>query len=65
MINPEFAVIAAKNYRILRSGRITIRKTIDLLIGTFYIAHEDRLQSRTESSVVIELQSVRLYKPAR
>jgi predicted nucleic acid-binding protein len=40
MFSPELAVVAAKNYRILRGEGITIRKTIDLLIGTFCIAHE-------------------------
>jgi len=33
------AIAAAKNYRLLRSEGITIRKTIDLIIGTFCIAH--------------------------
>lgn len=40
MLNPELAVAAAKNFRILRSEGITIRKTIDLIIGTFCIARE-------------------------
>ena len=31
------AVKAARNYRILREGGITIRKAIDLVIGTFCI----------------------------
>jgi predicted nucleic acid-binding protein len=35
MLNPELAIAAAKNYRTLRSEGITIRKTIDLVIGTF------------------------------
>jgi predicted nucleic acid-binding protein len=43
MLNLELAVVAAKNYRILRSQGITIRKTIGLLIGTFCIAHEHKL----------------------
>jgi hypothetical protein len=37
MLNPELAVAAAKNYRILRNEGITIRKTIYLVIGTFCI----------------------------
>jgi hypothetical protein len=46
--DPELAVIAAANYRFLRSRGFTIRKTIDLLIGTFCIErghallHSDR-----------------------
>ena len=39
MLKPELAIAAAKNYRLLRSEGITIRKTIDLIIGTFCIAH--------------------------
>jgi predicted nucleic acid-binding protein len=39
MLNPELAIAAAKNYRLLRSEGITIHKTIDLIIGTFCIAH--------------------------
>jgi predicted nucleic acid-binding protein len=48
MLNPDLAVAAAKNYRALRNEGITIRKTIDLIIGTFCIAfrhtllHDDR-----------------------
>jgi predicted nucleic acid-binding protein len=43
MLNPELAIAAAKNHRILRSEGITIRKTIDLVIGTFCIAHQHTL----------------------
>jgi predicted nucleic acid-binding protein len=39
MLNPELAIAAAKNYNLLRSEGITISKTIDLIIGTFCIAH--------------------------
>jgi predicted nucleic acid-binding protein len=46
--NPELAVKAATNYRFLRTRGITIRKTIDLIIGTFcierghHLLHSDR-----------------------
>lgn len=46
--SPQLAVRAAANYRLLRSHGITIRKTIDLIIGTFCIErghmllHSDR-----------------------
>ena len=46
--SPELAVKAAANYRSLRQRGITIRKTIDLIIGTFCIErghallHSDR-----------------------
>ena len=37
LIDAELAVKAAANYRFLRRRGITIRKTIDLITGTFYI----------------------------
>ncbi|HUB98178.1 MAG TPA: PIN domain nuclease [Stellaceae bacterium] len=48
MLNPEIAVRAASNYRRLRGIGLTVRKTIDLIIGTFCIErthtllHDDR-----------------------
>jgi hypothetical protein len=39
MAGEAIAVAAARNYRALRRRGITIRKTIDLLIGTWCIAH--------------------------
>jgi predicted nucleic acid-binding protein len=48
LIDPDLAVKAAANYRFLRRRGITIRKTIDLVIGTFCIErghtllHSDR-----------------------
>ena len=38
MLDPELAVIATTHYRRLRASGITVRKTIDLIIGTFCIA---------------------------
>jgi predicted nucleic acid-binding protein len=48
LCSPELAVRAADNYRYLRARGITIRKTVDLIIGTFCIErghallHSDR-----------------------
>ncbi|MGH7094769.1 MAG: type II toxin-antitoxin system VapC family toxin [Stellaceae bacterium] len=48
LFDPAMAISAAANYRFLRSRGITIRKTIDLIIGTFCIErghsllHSDR-----------------------
>lgn len=48
LLDPGLAVKAAANYRFLRRRGITIRKTIDLVIGTFCIErghsllHNDR-----------------------
>jgi len=39
ILDPDLAVRAAAHYRLLRRRGITVRKTIDLMIGTFCIAH--------------------------
>jgi predicted nucleic acid-binding protein len=39
MLDDSLAVRAARNYRTLRARGITIRKTIDLVIGTYCIEH--------------------------
>ncbi len=48
LIDPELAIIAAANYRLLRRRGVTVRTTVDLVIGTFCIErghallHSDR-----------------------
>ena len=48
MLDPQLAALAVANYRLLRGRGVTVRKTIDLLIGTFCIErghtllHDDR-----------------------
>ena len=48
MLDAATAVEAARNYRLLRQRGITVRKTIDMIIGTFCIRgghtllHDDR-----------------------
>lgn len=48
MLDPELATEAARNYRILRSRGAIVRKTIDMIIGTFCmragyaLLHDDR-----------------------
>jgi hypothetical protein len=48
LLNPALAVKTAANYRFLRRQGITVRKTIDLIIGTFCVErghallHSDR-----------------------
>ncbi len=39
MLNADRAVRAARNYRLLRGHGVTIRKTVDLVIGTFCLDH--------------------------
>lgn len=43
MLEPELAVIAARHYRRLRALGVSVRKTIDLVIGTFCIARNHAL----------------------
>jgi predicted nucleic acid-binding protein len=43
MMSDDLAVKAARNYRIMRAAGVTIRKTIDLIIGTFCIENDHRL----------------------
>jgi predicted nucleic acid-binding protein len=48
LVDPELAIIAAANYRLLRRRGVTVRTTVDLLIGAFCIErghvllHNDR-----------------------
>jgi predicted nucleic acid-binding protein len=43
MMTAEIPIRAARNYRIMRAAGVTIRKTIDLIIGTFCIEHDHLL----------------------
>jgi predicted nucleic acid-binding protein len=48
MLDGVLAVQAARNYRVLRTRGVTVRRTIDMIIGTFCVAgghallHDDR-----------------------
>src|SRR5947209_17765803 len=48
MLDDAIAVQAARNYRLLRTRGVTVRKTVDMIIGTFCIVgghallHDDR-----------------------
>ena len=43
MLNAEIAVLAATNFRRLRSLGITIRSTVDLIVATFCLANGHEL----------------------
>jgi predicted nucleic acid-binding protein len=43
LLTPDLAPHAARNYRHLRSAGITLRKTADLIIGTYCIEHHHTL----------------------
>jgi predicted nucleic acid-binding protein len=63
MVTGEIAVKAARNYRTMRTLGVTVRKTIDVLIGTFCIErghkllHDDRDFDPMEA--ILGLQVVR------
>jgi len=40
MVGQEIAVKSAQNYRFLRKNGVTVRKTIDIIIGTFCIHNQ-------------------------
>lgn len=40
MLGKELAVKCAENYRFLRNRGVTVRKTIDVMIGTFCVHHD-------------------------
>lgn len=46
MLSPGLAIKAAANYRLLRDRGITVRKTIDMIIGTYCIEHGHSLLQR-------------------
>jgi hypothetical protein len=43
MVTPELALQSARNYRMLRSKGVAVRKTIDSLIATYCIENEHEL----------------------
>ena len=43
MVSPRLALQSARNYRMLRSKGVTVRKTIDSLIATYCIENEHEL----------------------
>jgi len=43
MLDEELAIRAAQNYRTLRKRGVTIRKTIDVIVGTFCLEHDHAL----------------------
>ncbi|CDZ29356.1 PIN domain nuclease [Neorhizobium galegae] len=46
MLSPSLAIKAAANYRTLRDRGVTVRKTIDMIIGTYCIEHRHSLLQR-------------------
>lgn len=63
LCDKSLAVAAANNYRILRKHGITVRKTIDVVIGTFCIQNQISLLHHDKDFVpmenILHLQSVK------
>lgn len=50
----EIAIKAANNYRILRKKGVTVRKTIDVIIGTYCIENDVRLLHNDKDFFALE-----------
>jgi len=63
MLDTEIAVRAAQNYRHLRSVGITIRNSVDLIIGTYCIEHGHQLLHRDRDFDQMESLGLQVYRP--
>ena len=54
LCDKSLALAAANNYRILRKHGITVRKTIDVVIGTFCIENQIALLHHNKDFVPME-----------
>ena len=63
MLNPDIAARAAWNYRHLRSLGITVRNTVDLIIGTYCIEHGHQLLHRDRDYDKMERLGLQVYRP--
>ncbi len=54
MVDEDIAIQSAANYRFLRARDITVRKTIDMLIGTFCIQNALKLLHANRGFTVME-----------
>jgi len=65
MVGREIALKAAESYRILRARGITVRKTIDVLIGTFCIHNGFSLLHDDRDFDAIEQLGLQVVKPTK
>lgn len=63
MLDPEIAVRAAEHYRHLRSVGVTVRNTVDLVIGTYCIEHGHQLLHRDRDFDKMETLGLQVYRP--
>jgi len=66
MVGPELAVRAAEHYRRLRRLGVTVRKTIDIMIGTYCIARQlPLLHADTDFEPMVRYLGLRLADGVR
>jgi predicted nucleic acid-binding protein len=66
LVGREVALAAADNYRTLRSRGITVRKTIDVIIGTFCILNNhELLHSDRDFDPMEAALGLRIHKQVR
>jgi predicted nucleic acid-binding protein len=61
MVGPDIARKAAANYRRLRTAGITIRSSIDLIIGTYCIEHGHELLHRDRDFDQMQQLGLQVY----
>jgi len=66
LVGRDVALASADNYRTLRRRGITVRKTIDVIIGTFCIANDhELLHSDRDFDPMEEALGLRIFRGAR
>jgi len=66
LVGLDVAIASADNYRKLRSRGVTVRKTIDVIIGTFCIENEhELLHSDRDFDAMERILGLRIYRRAR
>jgi predicted nucleic acid-binding protein len=64
MLDRSTTIKAAENYRRLRERGITVRKTVDLIIGTYCIEHGHQLLHRDRDFDKMQQLGLQIYTPA-
>jgi predicted nucleic acid-binding protein len=63
MVGKDVALRSAENYRLLRSKGVTVRKTIDVMIGTFCIMNSYLLLHDDQDFNPMESLGLEVLKP--
>lgn len=64
MAGPKIAIESAANFRSLRRRGVTIRKTMDMLIGTYCLVHDhDLLHDDRDFDLLAEHLGLRTLRP--